>query len=139
VLAARRALVRPVTEQWRRTDRHAAHRGWVLDAVLLTGALAGLAELITAGDVTSARSGSLGLLVPGLLGLAAAVIASRLVPVACGLPFAPASRSRALSRAPARAAAAGPVCSSPCGTSPAVPAVPGPPSCSPPRSRWPRS
>ena len=88
VLAARRALVRPVTEQWRRTDRHAADRGWVLDAVLLTGALAGLAELIIAGDVTSARSGSLGLLVPGLLGLAAAVIASRLLPVACGLTFA---------------------------------------------------
>ena len=39
-------------------------------------------------DVTSARSGSLGLLVPGLLGLAAAVIASRLLPVACGLAFA---------------------------------------------------
>jgi hypothetical protein len=88
VLAARRALVRPVTEQWRRTARRAANRGWVLDAVLLTGALAGLAELITAGDVTSARSGSLGLLVPGLLGLAAAVVASRLLPVACGLAFA---------------------------------------------------
>jgi hypothetical protein len=87
VLAARRALVRPVTEQWRRTAR-AADRGWVLDAVLLTGALAGLAELILAGGVTSARAGSLGLLVPGLLGLAAAVIASRLLPVACGLAFA---------------------------------------------------
>ena len=87
VLAARRALVRPVTEQWRRTAR-AADRGWVLDAVLLTGALAGLAELILAGGVTSAKSGSLGLLVPGLLGLAAAVIASRLLPVACGLAFA---------------------------------------------------
>jgi putative ABC transport system permease protein len=87
VLAARRALVRPVTEQWRRTAR-AADRGWVLDAVLLTGALAGLAELILAGGVTSARSGSLGLLVPGLLGLAAAVVASRLLPAACGLAFA---------------------------------------------------
>ena len=87
VLAARRALVRPVTEQWRRTAR-AADRGWVLDAVLLTGALAGLAELILAGGVTSAKSGSLGLLVPGLLGLAAAVVASRLLPVACGLAFA---------------------------------------------------
>ena len=87
VLAARRALVRPVTEQWRRTAG-AADRGWVLDAVLLTGALAGLAELILAGGVTSARSGSLGLLVPGLLGLAAAVVASRLLPAACGLAFA---------------------------------------------------
>lgn len=88
VLAARRALVRPVTEQWRRTARRAVDRGWVLDAVLLTGALAGLAELIIAGNVTSARSGSLGLLVPGLLGLAAAVVASRLLPAACGLAFA---------------------------------------------------
>jgi len=87
VLAARRALVRPVTEQWRRTAR-AADRGWVLDTVLLTGALAGLAELILAGGVTSAKAGSLGLLVPGLLGLAAAVVASRLLPVACGLAFA---------------------------------------------------
>jgi hypothetical protein len=92
VLAARRALVRPVTDQWRRTTR-AADRGWVLDAVLLTGALAGLAELILAGGVTSAKSGSLGLLVPGLLGLAAAVVASRLLPVACGLAF-PATRRR---------------------------------------------
>jgi putative ABC transport system permease protein len=83
VLAARRALVRPVTEQWRRTGRRAADRGWVLDAVLLTAAVAGLAELIIGGDVTSARSGSLGLLVPGLLGLAAAVVASRLLPLAC--------------------------------------------------------
>ena len=87
VLAARRALVRPVTEQWRRTARR-ADRGWVLDAVLLTCALAGLAELIIGGDVTSARSGSLGLLVPGLLGLAAAVVASRLLPAACRLASA---------------------------------------------------
>ena len=87
VLAARRALVRPVTEQWRRTARRAADRGWVLDAVLLTCALAGLAELVLGGHVTSARSGSLGLLVPGLLGLAAAVVASRLLPAACRLAF----------------------------------------------------
>ena len=60
----------------------------MLDAVLLTGALAGLAELVIGGDVTSASSGSLGLLVPGLLGLAAAVVASRLLPAACGLAFA---------------------------------------------------
>ncbi len=53
--------------------------------MLLTGALAGLAELVIGGNVTSARSGSLGLLVPGLLGLAAAVVASRLLPLACRL------------------------------------------------------
>jgi putative ABC transport system permease protein len=84
VLAARRALVRPVTLQWQHTARGGPDRGWVLDAVLLTGALAGLAELLIGGNVTSARSGSLGLLVPGLLGLAAAVVTSRLLPAACG-------------------------------------------------------
>ena len=127
VLAARRALVRPVTEQWRRTARRAADRGWVLDAVLLTCALAGLAELVIGGDVTSARSGSLGLLVPGLLGLAAAVVASRLLPAACRLASAITRRRggtglflavRHIARRPGG---------------------PGPRSSSPPRSRWPRS
>ena len=88
VLAARRALVRPVTLQWQHTVRGGADRGWVLDAVLLTGAVAGLAELVAGGNVTSARSGSVGLLVPGLLGLAVAVITSRLLPAACGLASA---------------------------------------------------
>jgi putative ABC transport system permease protein len=91
-VASRRALTRPVTEQWKRTARDASRRGWVLDAVLLTGAAAGLAELFTAGYATGARSGSLGLLVPGLLGLAAAVVASRLLPVACRLAFGPTRR-----------------------------------------------
>jgi len=86
VLAARSALVRPVIEQWRHTAR-GANRGWVLDSVLLTCAVAGLGELIVGGNVTSTRSGSLGLLVPGLLGLAAAVITSRLLPAACQLAF----------------------------------------------------
>jgi hypothetical protein len=83
VAAAHRALTRPVTEQWRRTARDATSRGWVLDAVLLTLAVAGLIELFTGGYVASARTGSLGLLVPGLLGLATAVVASRLLPAAC--------------------------------------------------------
>jgi putative ABC transport system permease protein len=90
--ASRRALTRPVTEQWKRTARDATRRGWALDAVLLTGAAAGLAELFTGGYSTGARSGSLGLLVPGLLGLAAAVVASRLLPLACLLAFAPTRR-----------------------------------------------
>ena len=88
VIAGRRALTRPITEQWQRASGRATARGWVLDAVLLTGALAGLAELFADGNVTSARSGSLSLLVPGLAGLAAAVVASRLLPAACRLAFA---------------------------------------------------
>ncbi len=93
VAAARRALTRPVTEQWRRTARDATSRSWVLDAVLLTLAVAGLIELFTGGYVASARTGSLGLLVPGLLGLATAVVASRLLPAAC-LLLAAVSRRR---------------------------------------------
>lgn len=85
--AARRALTRPVTEQWKRTARDAASRGWLLDGVLLTCAVAGLAELFIGGFATGARSSTLGLLVPGLLGLAAAVIASRALPAACALAF----------------------------------------------------
>lgn len=87
LLAARRALTRPVTEQWKRTARDAASRGWVLDAVLLTCAVAGLTELFIGGFATGARSGTPDLLVPGLLGLAAAVIASRALPAACALAF----------------------------------------------------
>lgn len=92
VLAARRALVRPVTEQWQHASQTAGSRGWVLDAILLTGALAGLAELFIGGYVSSTRSGSLGLLVPGLLGLAAAVITSRLLPQVCRFLYEPTRR-----------------------------------------------
>lgn len=86
-LAARRALVRPVTQQWQHASRTAAARGWVLDAILLTGAVAGLAELFIGGYVSSTRAGSIALLVPGLLGLAAAVITSRLLPWLCQLLY----------------------------------------------------
>jgi len=42
----------------------------VLDAILLTGAVAGLIDLVVGGQITSARRSVLGLLVPGLVGLA---------------------------------------------------------------------
>ncbi len=88
LLAARRTLRRPVLEEWRRSSRRPEGRGWVLDAVLATGAAAGLLELSVTGEIGSARRGALGLLVPGLLGLAIAVIASRLLPLACRAGFA---------------------------------------------------
>ncbi len=88
VLAARRTLRRPVVEEWRRSGRRPASRGWVIDAVLATGAAVGLLELAVTGQIGSAHRGVLGLLVPGLLGLAVAVIASRLLPLACRAAFA---------------------------------------------------
>jgi putative ABC transport system permease protein len=63
--------------------RGAAQRGWVLDAILITAAVAGLIELRVSGQIGSARRGVLGLLLPGLLGIAVAVAASRLLIIAC--------------------------------------------------------
>ncbi len=80
--AAVKTVRRPVVEEWRRTAP--AHtRGWVIDAVLVTGAVAGLVALRATGQVTSIGHGSLGLLEPGLLGLAIAVVASRVLPAIC--------------------------------------------------------
>jgi putative ABC transport system permease protein len=87
LLAAWQTVRRPVVDQWRRAGRRAADRGWVLDAVLLTGAVAGLLDLVVSGQITSARRSVLGLLAPGLIGLAVAVVASRLLPVACRALF----------------------------------------------------
>ena len=87
VLAARRTLRRPVVNEWRRSGRSPAGRGWVVDAALATAAAAGLLELAVSGQIGSAHRGVLGLLVPGLLGLTVAVIASRLLPLACGAAF----------------------------------------------------
>ena len=87
MVAARRTLSRPVVEQWQRASRAAAQRGWVVDSILLTAALAGLVELRVSGQIGSARRGVLGLLLPGLLGVAIAVAGSRLLIVACRAGF----------------------------------------------------
>ncbi|MBV9792939.1 MAG: ABC transporter permease [Actinobacteria bacterium] len=87
-LAARRTLRRPVLEEWRRSGLRMNSRGWAVDAVLATAAVAGLLELYFSGQVSSARPGTLILLVPGLLGLAVAVIASRLLPAGCRAAYA---------------------------------------------------
>lgn len=85
--AAFRAVRRPVTEQWRRSGPAATHRGWVVDAVLATAAVAALADLVRGGETGQGNGSTLGLLVPGLLGLAVAVVASRVLPVLCRSAF----------------------------------------------------
>jgi len=85
--AAFRAVRRPVTEQWRRSGPQATHRGWVVDAVLATAAVAALADLVRGGETSQGSGSTLGLLVPGLLGLAVAVVASRVLPVLCRSAF----------------------------------------------------
>jgi hypothetical protein len=87
-LAARRTVTRPVVEQWRRTGRRSTDRSWVFDAVVLTGAIAGLLQLFVSGTLDSTRQSALALLVPGLLGIALAVVGSRLLPLAARATFA---------------------------------------------------
>ncbi len=91
--AARRTLRRPVLEEWRRSGRQVTSRSWVVDSVLAAAAAAGLLDLAVSGQISSARPGTLTLLVPGLLGLAVAVIASRLLPLGCRAAFARTGRS----------------------------------------------
>ncbi len=83
ILAAQRALRRGVVEQFRRPSRLASGRGWVVDSILLTLSVAGLFEVLSTNQIGSASHGTLELLVPGLLGLAVAVVASRLLPLGC--------------------------------------------------------
>jgi putative ABC transport system permease protein len=91
--AAVRAVRRPVVEHLRGSGQQLTRRGWMIDVVLLVGALAGLVDLISSGRTQQSNHSTLALLVPGLLGLAVALIASRLLPVACRLAF-PASARR---------------------------------------------
>lgn len=87
IIAGRKTLRRSVTEQWRRSGRKATDRGWVIDSILMTGAAAGLLNLAINGEISSTRHAALSLLVPGLLGLAVAVAASRVLPMACRAAF----------------------------------------------------
>lgn len=79
-IAARNMAVRPITEEWRRTPRTRA-RGWVIDAIVLAVTGIGLVELLGGGVITQTsgqRASSLA--VPGLLAVAAALLACRAVP-----------------------------------------------------------
>ena len=87
LLAGRSTLRRPVVAQWEHASRDAGSRNWLADAVLVTAATAGVVELVVSGQVTSVHSGPLGLLVPGLVGLAVAVVASRVLPIAARALF----------------------------------------------------
>ena len=92
-IAGRRVLRRPIVDQWRPTAVARVQRSWVFDAVVLTVACAGLAELIGGAKVTSsAKPASLVLVVPGLLGVAIAVLASRALVAACRATFRVTSR-----------------------------------------------
>ncbi|GII57616.1 hypothetical protein Pth03_60050 [Planotetraspora thailandica] len=86
-LAARQTVTQPVVEQWRRTPR-SHRRGWVVDGVVLAITAVGLAELVAGGaitDTTGQRASAL--VAPGLLAVALAMIARRILPLACRALF----------------------------------------------------
>ncbi|MGH8833447.1 MAG: FtsX-like permease family protein, partial [Actinomycetes bacterium] len=85
VLAARRAVTRALAEQWQPAAARPRSRSWIPDAVLLAVAGAGFAELATGGLLGGgARHSTLTLLAPGLLALAGAVLAARMLPYLAG-------------------------------------------------------
>ncbi len=92
ILTAQRALRRGVVEQFRRPALLTAGRGWVIDSILITGCAAGLIEVLSLHGTGAAQASTLILLVPGLLGLAVAVAASRLLPLGCRALYGTASR-----------------------------------------------
>jgi putative ABC transport system permease protein len=96
VVTAQRALRRGVVEQFRRPALITAGRGWVIDSILITACVSGLIEVLALHGTGAARSSTLILLVPGLLGLAVAVAASRLLPLGCRAFYGTASRYKLL-------------------------------------------
>ena len=96
ILTAQRALRRGVVEQFRRPALLTAGRGWVIDSILITGCAAGLIEALSLHGTGAAQSSTLILLVPGLLGLAVAVAASRLLPLGCRALYDTATRHKLL-------------------------------------------
>ena len=84
-VGGRRSVRRPIVEEWRRVGYETTRRGWVVDSTVLTAAIAALLELRLGGGATPNKS--LALLVPGLLGIAVAVIGSRLLPLLCRALF----------------------------------------------------
>lgn len=96
IMAAQRGLRRGVVEQFRRPAVLALGRGWVIDSILITGSVAGLIEVLSLRQARATQDSALILLVPGLLGLAVAVVASRLLPIGCRALYGLASRYRAL-------------------------------------------
>ena len=85
IVASRPTVRRSVMEEWRRSNQRAARPGWTFDAIVLTGTAAGLAEVVASGSIDSAHQHPITLVVPGLIGLAVAVVAARLLPAVSGL------------------------------------------------------
>lgn len=81
IAAARRTLSRSVLAQWSHVASQTNKRGWVLDAIIATLAVAALVELFVSGVLGNASHNPIALLAPGLIALTVALVASRALPV----------------------------------------------------------
>jgi hypothetical protein len=90
VLAARRTLLRPILEQWRRAEEHVSRgrRALIVDGAVALAAIAGLVALAQEGALSTGGAtpdggspSTLSLVGPALLVLAASLTGVRLLPV----------------------------------------------------------
>jgi hypothetical protein len=95
-LAARGTLRRPALEQFRRTTASGTRRPWATEAAVITLAVAGLVQLVVSGAVSRGEVDPTALLAPGLLSLAAGLVAARGLPAVCRGLAAPTRARRRL-------------------------------------------
>ena len=91
--ASSAALRRSVVDQWRRTERQPRRRGWVVDAIVVTLAVAGFVDLATAPASASA-SRFVPAAAPALLAVACALLGARLLPLIARAGFRATRASR---------------------------------------------
>ena len=94
VVTGAAAVRRSVVDQWRRTERRARHRGWVVDAVVATLALAGFIELIKTPIALGTFAEVLPSSAPALLAVVCALAGTRVIPLVAQVGLGRTRRSR---------------------------------------------
>ena len=83
-----------MVDQWRRTERHAQSRGWAVDAVVATIALAGFVELVKTPVALGSWAEFLPSSAPALLAVVCALAGTRVIPLAAQIGLRPTRRSK---------------------------------------------
>ncbi|HEY5335978.1 MAG TPA: hypothetical protein VIJ71_08155, partial [Mycobacteriales bacterium] len=82
-----RIATRPAGAQWRRADHRPASRPWWIDVVVCAAAIGGLVALRVSGGLdqtnNTSSASAVSLAAPALLGLATAMVGSRMLPWVC--------------------------------------------------------
>lgn len=94
VVTGATAVRRSVVDQWRRTERRARSRGWVVDAVVATLALAGFIELVKTPVALGTFAEVLPSSAPALLAVVCALAGTRIIPLLAQIGLGRTRRSR---------------------------------------------